>query len=515
MEGQNNGVVPPVGGEIASPNPTPAPTPADNVTEKPSFEAPKTEAPAGPAITSATPAESTPNPTAQFAQSTVGTATQSTFGTTAQNNFSAPQSSTTVEPMSQSVVAPAKKKGGAGKIIAIIVILLLLIGAGVGGFLFYRAHESNERVIGDALKNMLSTGARSAAMNATIDADGAKVELKLDTTTNSEAESLMKLDVKITGDEFSEITGKVEAIEGKDAMYIRVADYGTIASAIGELQGDEELEYQLSAIFNSVGDSWYEIPYSTLGSDYKKTIDCAREFSKSLYSGAYTDELADSFKANPFITVDGKPEKADGYKLYKIKVDEDKSKAFGDELEDSDLYKDFQKCFESASSYNTLKSGDAGAFKNLLGNGVNSADQTADDLVSGWDDEDSDSWGSSVNEIEEAADVYLGITPWKHELKHILINIHDTDAEGKIEIDFGDAGNVEIPSNAKSLEELKTTIESSVGGSTSKMESYYEMYCTEEDNYSGYASEAECKAAVDEYFGGSSDIESIIQGLNI
>lgn len=515
MDGQNNGVVPPVGGEIASPNPTPV----NDAAEKPTFETPNAEAaapaPAAPAPVapaSAAPAQAAPapNPTAQFAQSTVGS-------TAPQNSFATPAAQPVMT--QQSVIAPAPaKKGGAGKIIAVIVIIVLLIGAGVGGFLFYRAHESNERVLADALKNVLSNGARSTAVNATVKTDEYNVELKLDQTSNTEAEASLTLDVKVSGDEIPEISGKVEAVEGKDALYVRVADYGTIANAIGELSEDEDLEYQLSAIFNSVGDSWYEIPYSTLGSDYKKSVDCAREFSKELYGGAYTDELTESFKAHPFISIDGKPTKADGYKLYKIKIDEDESEEFGKELEDGDLYSDLKKCYESASSYSTLKSNDGGVFSGLLGNGDNTVDQTitsdlGDDLDD-WDDE-VDDWSSNSSSNLEDVDIYLGISAWKHELKHIKINYTEDNNELNVDIDLKDAGDVQTPSNAKSLEELKTTIESSVGGSTSKMESYYEMYCTEEENYSGYASEEECKAAVDEYFGGSSDIESLINGLNI
>ena len=439
-----------------------------------------------------------------------------------QNNFATPAAQPVMtQPVmtQQPVIAPAPaKKGGAGKIIAVIVILVLLIGAGVGGFLFYRAHESNERVLADALKNVLSNGARSTAVNATVKTDEYNVELKLDQTSNSEAETSLTLDVKVTGDEIPEISGKVEAIEGKDAFYVRVADYGTIANAIGELSEDEDLEYQLSAIFNSVGDSWYEIPYSTLGSNYKKSVDCAREFSKELYGGAYTDELAESFKAHPFISIDGKPTKADGYKLYKIKIDEDEGKEFGKELEDGDLYSDFKKCYESASSYSTLKSNDGGVFSGLLGNGNNAVDQTItydyDDDWDDWDDDDDD-WSSSSSSNLEDVDIYLGISAWKHELKHIKINYTEDDNELNVDIDLKDAGDVQTPSNAKSFDDLKATIEGSVAGSNSKMESYYEMYCTKEENYSGYANEEECKEAVDEYFGSSNGIESLINGLNI
>lgn len=508
MDGQNNGVVPPVGGEIASQNPTPV----NGAAEKPTFETPNAEA-AAPASAAPAQAAPVPNPTAQFAQSTVGSMAP-------QNSFAAPAAQPFMT--QQPVIAPAPaKKGGAGKIIAVIVILVLLIGAGVGGFLFYRAHESNERVLADALKNMLSNGARSTAVNATVKTDEYNVELKLDQTSDSEAESSMILDVKVTGDEIPEISGKVEAVEGKDALYVRVADYGTIANAIGELYEAEEWEYQLSAIFNSVGDSWYEIPYSTLGSDYKKSVDCAREFSKELYGGAYTDELTESFEAHPFISIDGKPTKADGYKLYKIKIDEDESKEFGKELKDSDLYSDLKKCYESGSSYSTLKSNDGGIFSGLLGNGDNTVDQNiTSDYDDDWDDWDNwddevDDWSSSSSSNLEDVDIYFGISAWKHELKHIKINYTEDDNELNVDIDLNDAGDVQTPSNAKSYDDLKAAIEGSVAGSNSKMESYYEMYCTKEDNYSGYANEEECKEAVDEYFGGSNSIESLIKGLNI
>lgn len=505
MDGQeNNSVVPPVGGEISpsTPNPSESQTPV--------LETPKTEE-AAPAITAAeTPATEAPiaaNPTASFAQSTVGAS-----GTTA-----TPQFTTATQPVMTTNAVPGKK-GGAGKIIALIVVLLLLIGGGVTAFLLYLSHESEDRIMADALKSIIERDTLSTATTITLTGEkgeykGAKLTLNLDSTSDAEGQGSFILDAKLegNGEEIPDLNAKLEAIEGKDAFYVKVADYGNIAEKVGELSGQEDTEYMLSAIFNEVGNDWYEIPYSKLGKQYSSTMDCAREISKDLKSGTYTKELGEAFAEYKFLSFDGKPEKVDGYKLYKIKVDEELAEKFGDELENTELYKNLSKCSESVST-RTSGNGASGIFKGLLGNGDNSASETKSVL-----DDDYDVEVAKSSSVEFEPDVYFGIKGWSHELVAVKVTGEEDGVALEWETKINKGGSVDIPSSTKSLEDLEASISKAYNENNSRMNQYYNLYCTKEKNYSGYGNETDCKKAVDELFdtGANDSIESLIDGFSI
>ncbi len=512
MDGQeNNGVVPPVGGEISSSTPNPSEL------QTPVLETPKAEE--APAV--ATPeAPVNANPTASFAQSTVGVS-----GTTA-----TPQFTTTPQPVMTTNAVPGKK-GGAGKIIALIVILLLLIGGGIAAFLIYRAHESDERVMADALKSILERDAMSATTTVTITGEegeykGAKLTLNLDSVSDSEGQGSFVIDAKLEGTgEIPNLNAKLEAVEGKEALYVKVADYGNIAQKIGELSGGEETEYMLSAMFNEIGNSWYEIPYSKLGKQYSDMMDCVREVSKDLKSGAYTKEIGETFAEYRFLSFDGKPEKVDGYKLYKVKADEELASKFLEELENTEFYKNFSKCSDSSSTM-TSGNGAGNIFKGLLGNGSNSASKTADDLLDDpnnliYDGSDDyyDDWTDEPEGIavEFEPDVYFGITGWSHKLVAIKMTGEDDGIALNIETKIDDGGSVNIPSDTKSLDDLEAAITKVYN--ENRMNSRYSLYCTKEKNYSGYGTEEDCKKAVDSLFGGGSSdtggLDSLIDGFSI
>lgn len=516
MDGQeNNGVVPPVGGEISSSTPNP------NELQTPVLETPKAEE---------TPAVATPeapvnaNPTASFAQSTVGVS-----GTTA-----TPQFTTTPQPVMTTNAVPGKK-GSAGKIIALIVILLLLIGGGIAAFLLYRAHESDERVMADALKSILEREAMSATTTVTLTGEkgeykGAKLTLKLDSVSDSEGQGSFVIDAKLEGTgEIPDLNAKLEAVEGKEALYVKVADYGNIAQKIGELSGGEETEYMLSAMFNEIGNSWYEIPYSKLGKQYSDMMDCARGVSKDLKSGTYTKEIGETFAEYRFLSFDGKPEKVDGYKLYKVKADEELANKFLEELENTEFYKNFSKCSDSSSTM-TSGNGASNIFKGLLGNGSNSVSKTADDLLDepnniiyddnddyygDWTDEPEDSTNGVAVEFEP--DVYFGIKGWSHKLVAIKMTGEDDGIALNMETKIEDGGSVNIPSDTKSLDDLESAITKVYN--ENRMNSRYSLYCTKEKNYSGYGTEEDCKKAVDSLFGGGSSdtsgLDSLIDGISI
>ena len=516
MDSQNNnGVVPPVGGEIAASGPAPAPNPA----------------PAAPAAAKPA-AASTANPTAQFAQSTVGNNAAATQPVAPKPSY--PGNTQVVSPYTNA--APAGKKGGAGKIIVIILILLLLIGLGIGGFFFYRAHESKERILSDALKSYINREAPSISSTITLtpseDPEGkygdSKIVLTLTASEDNESDNYITLDAKIESDteEVPSMNAKLEAMVGKDALYVKLADSGNLATSIGELAKDETIEYGLAAIFNKIGNDWYEIPYSKLGSSFSDAIECSRNAQADLKSGKYNDELAGAFEKYPFLSIDGKGEKADGYTLYTIKTDKDLAEKFGKELENLSFYKELNRCVESNNRSTSLKATNGSAlFETILGNGSNATDKTVgeDDLLIMDNDDDLliDEYDDSLVSVDTSdmdMTIKFGIKFWSHELVYVSMEGVDNSSHTKLAVEakISDGSNIDMPSNATDIEVLIEEISGMLNTNNAKMDEYYDLYCTEEKNFSGYGNREKCIEAVDQMFDNSgTDIESLINGLNI
>lgn len=394
--------------------------------------------------------------------------------------------------VNQAPIMP-KKKSKVGLIVTLIIIFVLLIGAGVGFFIWWQIHESPENAVADAFSKMLTADEMKASGKLTgKSSSGTDVTFEFDFASKDNAFSGNgKMSIEAEGQKLNfAIDG---AMDSDGNVYFRLADKGNIndfleqyLSEYSYYMDDDTVALISSALgtaVNKLGDSWYKIPADMKMGDSKNPLSCIAEKSKSANKKDAADKIKAAYKEHPFLKLDDKVESKDGYKLYTAEVDNDKYKEFSDELEDLDYYKDLTDCMSSSSS------------------------------------------SSSKSESEKTkfdGKVELGISSWSHDLKYVGMTTEKNGEKVELEAKFDySVDKVEIPSDAKTIEELVKEIKSEFAETYSK--TIIAQYCTEEMNYMGMG-KTECENYVKEYvkemFGSDDDdsginIEDIIENFSL
>lgn len=524
----------------AQPKPVAPGTPVDNLVQDivPANSNPAPAPTAGPAPVSTNNQAATETPVAETAQAAAPVADQPSAEpaqTAAQpvapvqtvNNFSNP----TPAPAQSAQPYGAPKKSHAGLIVGIIVVLVLVLG-GLGAVLFYQQHEKTERVLADGLVKLATS--KVLTTNSTINIkvnddnmyDGAleSAKITLLSSKNEKFEMSTNAKIELTIHNVDTMNAEAEVMEGENAIYFRIVDSGNIPSVISKVEEDDlDIKSVLEAAFVSVGDSWYEVPYSKIddSGEMKKSIDCVREKLSNATEGENWNKIRSLYQENQFISIadDAKIEKVNGYKKYPLTIDKEKGEKFFDALEDSDLMKEVQSCSDDLdSSSSQLK-------------GTELYDTEEYEFEDDYDSFDSD-WSGSSNIIvepkydeeeikEDTFNITLGITPWSHEIVWVgydaeIFTYAGLDESWQVsgETTISYEANLATPGNTKSIEELTETLTKSLSDSSKQM--YYDAYCTEEENYGGYKDETECKKAVDEHFGdnaSSDELEDVLSNL--
>ena len=367
-------------------------------------------------------------------------------------NSEAPVASNVPAAEGSVVSAPKKKKTG---LIIGIVVVILLIGLAVGGAIFYMIHESKEQVVLDAVTNLIGAGTiktDARQFDGTInmtdlkDADGVK---SISFTFNSSAKASNFSgtgSLKISLDAGKDITIDVNAAYiSNDGVYFKL---DKLKEAIGDdvisgLMGGEssstslydeysQISQMISALASSaieaLDGNWFKINGDTFASnkDIKESYDCMTKAVDDLGTKESKEKIASIYGAHPFIENDDEKgtSDADGLKYYSVKTNDDKYKAFINEVKDLSAVKDLKTCMNSADS------------------------------LFGKDDEDE----------KITAEIKLGITGWSHELKTIKGNIKSESANMDIDAKIGyEEKSVEAPTDsAKGLEDLVKDIMSSL-----------------------------------------------------
>lgn len=525
------------------PKPVAPGTPVDNLVQDivPANSNPAPTSTAGSASVS-TNNQATETPAAETAQAAASVADQPSAEparTAAQpaapiqtvNNFSNPTPAPVQAPAQSTQPYGAPKKSHAGLIVGIIVVLLLALG-GLGAVLFYQQHEKTERVLADGLVKLATSKALTA--NSTINIkvndddmyDGAleSAKITLLSSKNEKLEMSTNAKIELTIHNVDTMNAEAEVMEGENAIYFRIVDSGNIPSVVAKAAEDDlDIKSVLEAAFVSVGDSWYEVPYSKIddSGEMKKSIDCVREKLSNATEGENWNKIQSLYQENQFISIadDAKIEKVNGYKKYPLTIDKEKGEKFFDALEDSDLMKEVESCSDDLyGSSSQVK-------------GTELYDMEEYESEDDYDSFDSD-WSGSSNLIvepkydeeeikEDTFNITLGITPWSHEIVWVGYDAeiftyagHDESWQYSGETAISYEANLATPGNTKSIEELTETLTKSLSDSSKQM--YYDAYCTEEENYGGYKDETECKKAVDEQFGdnaSSDELEDVLSNL--
>ena len=241
-----------------------------------------------------------------------------------------------------------------------------------------------------------------------------------------------------------------------------------------------------------------------------------REKMNGVTEGENWNKILDIYQKNPFISVTSgaKIEKVNGYKKYPLTIDEDKAEDFMDALDDEDFVKEINACTEEETTTS----------KNYVYD-YNYYDSDDDDYDWSYDDS---YYGEGVSLDTEKEDkgkynIVLGIKPWSHELVWVGFDYekkaessYDTGIKVNGEVNLSYTSNITTPGDTKSIDTLIETVQKTINDSSK--EAYYKAYCTEDDNYFGFGSEEDCKAAVDEAFSDdaeSADLSDLLDSLVI
>ena len=398
------------------------------------------------------------------------------------------------EPVAAAPAAVPKKKSKAGLIITIIVLVLLLVGGGLAAFFLLTWRESAEVSINDAVTKVLEAENKTVSLNMT-------------------APSAMPVTVKIDGNQAGgnfggsgkiSIAGMVDvdfdmAVIKDGKLYIKVdglkkalknLPLGQILGGLSGGSSDSGMGDMLNSLISSLGEvidgEWIKVDVSQFGGENK----CgASEFSMLLNEDA-SKVLAKAYKNNAFVIQkkDSEVKDKDGVKYYVVDVDEEKSKAFKKEIEESDLGKTLKKCVQTENKGEEAE-----------------VDASSD---------------SSIVDSFKKYTVVLGIKPWSHELVSVEFQDNQTKSDSpsvKMEVGY-EKKEVKEPENAKTLDDLKTKLEEAYKKAMKSYASdYAKKMCQETYGTYGQAYVSMCikqvEGSLEKELGGEVDFGEILGGL--
>ena len=369
---------------------------------------------------------------------------------------------------------PKKKKGKAGLIIGII-IALLLIGGGIGFFVWYSIHETPENSVKDAISKLWE------AENIKLKGD---IKTSVDIGGGDKTESTVSLDVSASGNDASanidikakakeyELNLGLEVIEANKVGYIKVKDAksatdlvyqlitGLMTAFGGEQDDEDDMQMKtIKAVFDSLGealsDAWIK-----LDSETSTSMKCLTEKGEALSTAEFKKKIAKVYGEHTFIVVDENAEvvEKDGIKYIAVKINKDEFNAFVKAVNDLQEVKDLNSCSESEDPMFDIDN------------------KTDEDLKN--------------------MSVKLGVKPFSHELAAIVISEKNeeekSESSANLKLSYEKA-TISAPSDVKTIDDIdKKFQETAKAKSKEVAKEYVEKQCK-----SMFTAEAQIKSCVD------------------
>lgn len=373
-----------------------------------------------------------------------------------------PDSPSAVTP--EAPVNPELKTSKKRRLLLPILIIVGVLALSGSAFATYSWYQNPQKVITDALvnvmdaKTLVNTGTISLTSedaDATFTFDGQAKE------TSGQQSVSMKITPKDSSfDMLGEIKAKGEFVYSDDgAFYFKVSELKTtyekirdtwVDTAINEYREDgytfEEgdsaaIKTQADSIFlpivEKIDNQWIKVTASdideTIDADDNVTSCLTDAVTKARNDKAITKEIADVYKEHTFITVDEELGSKDGAVGYLLGLDKDTAKDFGKALENTTLGKDIMACNPEDDEY-----------------------------------VDYDDASETVDEATENGQIEIWIDRWSHQIERVVVEAKDDDSSSGMKIDlktdFGAETDIQIPSDARSFDEIQSDIESITGG---------------------------------------------------
>ncbi|MCK9540294.1 hypothetical protein [Dokdonella sp.] len=328
----------------------------------------------------------------------------------------------------QPVAASKSKKGLVAAITAGIVVLL----AGGAAAAYNVWYQNPDKVIGDAIGNILTSKSASTDSVMTIDSGSGETsstfEIRAKTVNDLKN---MRADMSLSGDMNSTRFDMAGSVMVKDAqqMYFKIDKLKELLEQTGLQQMFLGSTPSTNRLIEKLDGRWVMVDQKdideTTGTK-SKTTQCVEDtFMKLRTDSSYSNEMEKLYKESPLVGVKQKLGSKDGSLGYEIEFSRDNAVKFANGVNSTQFYKDLKKC--------------DGSIKDLDGDKMFKEEQN--------------SKGESK--------FIVWVDRWSHQFTKFELSSKSEDSSGSVIVStqFNVPVSIDAPKNALTMDELKEDVE--------------------------------------------------------
>ena len=374
----------------------------------------------------------------------------------------------------------SKKKVVIGGILA--AVLVLLIGGGAAAYKMW--YQNPNKVVGDALLSVLDATTGTATGTATVDSKEVSVKVTTDGKSSKDAagsDTTITFTMKSGELAKKDFTVKAGTVLTKDGVvYVKLSNLEDAANSLLDAyiktQVKAQIEYQnaiyrtqtgkdmteaqkkqleqqvmtqaskaakeqMNPIVKKFDNQWIKIDLKEFSDEAGKAQKCLTDAYTKLHDDkSVRKEIVTTYEKNQFVVIKDELGAKNGSLGYLVDLNEDKAKQFGKDFKETDFAKDVNKCIKDAGG---------------------ETDDATDDLT---DD-------STKSPIKDGR-FEIWVDRWSHKLTgiHYEAAVDEAGSQAKMVADYsfklGASADVEIPKDAKTLDDLKKEFQTLDGGSS-------------------------------------------------
>lgn len=276
--------------------------------------------------------------------------------------------------MSMGAQKKSKKKWIIGGLAALIVVLF-----GGSAFAYFAWYQSPDKVLSDALLNVLSQKNQSGITKATIAVKSKQVDvvIKTDAKSNEKvAEAAVDIDVTVKEGVDKPLNFKIKADAfvdvDKEVIYIKLKDVDSLVEKLVDVVIDAQLEQaslysqqkptakeiaalrkqilkQYEPIVKKIDNQWIKIDTNKESGDEANQKCFSDAYDKLRDNKEVQKELLDVYSKNKFLEVKDTLPTQNGQLGYVLDLDKAKLEKFADAAEKTEIGKALAKCDEAES----------------------------------------------------------------------------------------------------------------------------------------------------------------------
>ena len=338
------------------------------------------------------------------------------------------------------------KKSKKGLVIGAIVagVATLLIGGSAAAYNLW--YQNPDKVIGDALSNMLTSESMKTDSVVVVkdEADKSEFKLTLNTQGNqNDARIDAKLDSEHGGKSY-EASGSV-LVKGSNKFYIKVDKLRELLEQSG-LMAYAGSSPSIDKLITKLDGSWVVIDekdIEELSGSEDDASKCVEDVTAKLRTDdSYADELSDLYKKHPLVSVVNKLGSKNGSLGYEIEFNRANAVAFTNGVNSTKFYKELKKC-----------------------------DSKIEDL------DGEDMFKEDDTDSKSESKVVVWVDRWTHQFTKFEVSGKSEESSGSIvtNLQFNTNVDVKEPADPITVDELKADVEAITQEMMQANTQYYDM----------------------------------------